>query len=111
MKTSWPRSRVPIMAQMMIMVSASRIVWLMPSMISGSASGSWTRQKIWRLVQPDTCRPRSVAAAPPDAVIGVADRRHDGEGDGGDHAVKSPTRNSITTGMMKQKDGRSAACR
>ena len=54
MNTSWPRSRVPIMAQMMIMASAIRIVWLMPSMISGSASGSCTLQKVCRFVQPDT---------------------------------------------------------
>ncbi len=26
----------------------------MPSMISGSASGSCTRQKVWRRVQPET---------------------------------------------------------
>jgi hypothetical protein len=47
-----------------------------------------------------------------DAVIGVADRRHDGEeGDGGDHRGHVAHGNSITTGMMKQKEEWSAACR
>ena len=53
MNTSWPRSRVPIMAQMMIMLSDIRMVWFMPSVISGRAKGSCTFQKVWRGVQPE----------------------------------------------------------
>ena len=29
------------------------MVWLMPSMISGMASGTFTFQSVWRFVQPD----------------------------------------------------------
>ena len=46
------------------------------------------------LVQPETMPASSIRAALPDALIGVAHRRHDGECDGAIRAVTSPTRRS-----------------
>ena len=65
---------------------ASMMVWLMPSMISGSASGSRTFKRRWRRVVPMERRrldQRRVDLA--DAERGVADRRRERVEDDGDH--------------------------
>ncbi len=44
---------MPTSAVITSMDSANMMVWLTPSMISGSASGSCTFHRIWRGVQPE----------------------------------------------------------
>ena len=55
---------------------------------------------------PQHAPPRSAPGDLADAVVGVADRRHDARRSPASWRSKSPTRNSITTGMMRQKAGR-----
>ncbi len=50
--TSSPRPRAPIIEAMTTIDRAIMVVWLMPAMMLGSASGSCTPNSCWRRLAP-----------------------------------------------------------
>ena len=50
--TIWPRPPTAIMEAITTIDSDSMMVWLMPAMMVGSASGSCTLKSFWRLEDP-----------------------------------------------------------
>ena len=52
-RTCSPRPRAPIIEATTTIESAIMVVWLMPAMIVGSASGSCTPNSCWRRLAPN----------------------------------------------------------
>ena len=74
--------------------------WLAASRSARRASGSWTFQSSWRLVEPaDVAASRTVGGDRPDAGVDEPDDRRDGVDDRGQIAVNRLGANRASAGI------------